>query len=459
MMKKIFLGLRLSLLFSLFLVNSVSATTQDYLMWGLPSEGVMFPVYVYQAGKQVGFIPSLISKEFVGEYTKGKTSGSYKLYYKNNENWYACDFVLSKGSITSNSCGAIIVKPTQKKSNVYTLALGGINWNPTSKPKSKPVSPDYSQRAIIFKNETKYPMIQIGEGCTTASTNNCQTKPIIATINQGESYTLKVGLKSLVSSAFYMSSYCTAGSVAGCGKKPKIKQCNKPPCTTPIPKTPAKNWVYTGGYFVGQTTYATKIEPTILAIGENNIPVGASNIDVSAVDGYNVSVLVYPATPKYCTYTIPPEGSSVQGAGYYLKSKPLASIASTMRSLETMCKNSSQLPGEPSKKETKWNLEVLSPSDTFEGCMSPCQYATVNNWQNGVTQKNVNQFCCQNSYNTFQTCIVPSGNLGANTSTYNQEVTSNFQNVYGFAFGDAGDNYGCPGDASFVVEFVSVEES
>jgi hypothetical protein len=128
-----------------------------------------------------------------------------------------------------------------------------------------------------------------------------------------------------------------------------------------------------------------------------------------------------------------------------------------------MCAASSQLPAKlaPSRKKrtppTPWNLVKASTSGQFAGCMSPCTYATANLGNNGITQDTVNQFCCTGSYNTPGTCDVPPGSIGANTSTYNMNIqkSSQFKNVYGFAYGDAGSDYACPAETNFVVEFVS----
>ncbi|MDE2429116.1 MAG: hypothetical protein KGM99_10330, partial [Burkholderiales bacterium] len=255
---------------------------------------------------------------------------------------------------------------------------------------------------------------------------------------------VSVGVNGLNSAAFYLSSYCTASSVKACGTAPTIAQCSNTPAPPP-------NWVCTGGYFPGQTPYATKIEPTILAV-TNSIPNGASNVDVSAVDGYSVGVKFYPASPAYCTYTVPPENSNVLGAGLYSAARPFAQVApNSATALQTMCKASSQLPANYSGGATAWNLAVTSPDGKFAGCMSPCTYATAN------SPADAPQFCCTGNYNTPGTCDVAAGSVGANTSTYNTKIQSStqFQNVYGFAYGDAGSDYACPPETNFVVEFIT----
>lgn len=451
----------LSLLISLFLVNAASAATRNYLMWQLPGTGISYPVYVYHGGNQVGYIPSNTLQVFVGSYTSGTTSGSYHLYYQNAGAWYGCKIVLTSGSIDpSTTCTGTVINPPAAQngaqSNVYTIAMAALAWPAETNAPSSPTNTDYGNRTISFKNNTNYPVIQIGESCNPNNASNsapsCQNTPIVATIQKGTPYVVTVGLNGLNSSAFYMSSYCTAKSAAQCATAPTIAQCSGTP-------NPPKNWVCTGGYFPGQTPYATKIEPTILAVADG-VPNGASNIDVSAVDGYSVGVKLYPAIPAYCTYTVPPENSNVLGAGYYGGASPLAQISPRKAtSLAAMCKMSSQLPNPALKKGMPWNLSKLSPGGAFEGCMSPCSYATAKVGTHGITANTVNQFCCIGSYNTPGTCDVGAGQVGANTSTYNTNIqnSSQFQNVYGFAFGDAGSDYACPPETNFVVEFVSAQ--
>jgi hypothetical protein len=440
--------------------NTSLAASKDYLMWQIPSSGISLPVYIYQNNKQIDYIPSISLQYFAGEYNPTSTSAKYNLYYKKGKSWFGCELVLKKGIVDSSSTcsGAVINPPTTQNgatSNVYTVGFGASAWPAASKPSPKPVSNRYDNRTITFTNNTDYPMIQIGESCNPSNASNsapsCQNSAIIATIKKGKSHIVTVGTNGLNSSAFYLSSYCNLKTLAKCGKAPTIADCS---FANPKPPT---GWVCTGGYFPGQTPYATKIEPTILAVS-NGVPDGASNVDVSAVDGFSLGVKFYPAEDEYCTYTVPPENSNVLGAGYYNIKAPLAQIApQKSNSLKVQCSNSSQLPAGNST-DTKWDLAKLSKTGDFEGCMSPCTYATANVGKNGITQDDADRFCCKGNYNTPSSCNVAKGVIGANTSTYNENIqtSDHFQNVYGFAYGDAGSDYACPPETDFVVEFISI---
>lgn len=452
-MKKI----KIKLLLLLFI--SLSASSDDYLMWQLPGKGINLPVYIYQNNRQIDFIPSISLQYFAGKFTPNVTSTSYQLYYQQSNQWYGCTVAISAGSIDNKNTtcsGAVITKPVSQNgatSNVYTLGFGANAWPTVSaEPTPKPVKTDYSKRTITIENNTDFQVIQIGESCSINNGSNsypsCQNAPIIATIEKGQSQVIKVAENGLNSAAFYLSSYCNASSVAKCGKAPTASECAST-------STPPANWVCTGGYFAGQTPYATKIEPTILTV-TNGIPDGASNIDVSAVDGFSIGVKLYPSSKQYCTYTVPPENSNVLGAGEYDAQSPLAQVKpQNNNSLKKLCKNSSQLPSGHSG--TAWDLTKNDSTGNFEGCMSPCAYATANVNSQGITTDTVNKFCCIGNYNTPATCDMPAGVIGANNSTYNTNIqsSSSFQNVYGFAYGDAGSDYACPPETNFVVEFIS----
>ena len=446
--------------------TSVSATTKNYLMWQIPSVNIPLPVYVYQNGAQEAYIPSASLQVFAGEYTPGATNATYNLYYQSGGAWYGCSIVLVNGakSQSSTCVGVVIDNPVNQngaQGNVYSITMAASAWPSIDAPVPAPTPTNYDNRTITFKNNTQYPVIQIGEACSmTCPTSNptcgnqnntapsCQNTPIVATVTKNTPYVVTVGKQGLNSSAFYLSSYCTADSVVACKTPPTVSQCSGA-----VP-TPPTNWVCTGGYFPGQTAYATKIELTILPV-INGIP-SASNVDVSAVDGYATGVKLYPASPKYCTYTVPPENSNVLGAGHYSAANPLAQLVpSSTTALSSLCAISSQLP---TQGAGSWNLAVLSPTNVFAGCMSPCAYATLHVGTNGVTEEMQNQFCCTGDHNTPGSCDVAAGQTGANTSTYNMNIENaptEFQHVYGFAYGDAGNDYACPPETNFVVEFVS----
>jgi hypothetical protein len=339
---------------------------------------------------------------------------------------------LLSGKIVSaqTTCkGTVINQPKAATSNVYTLAMGNYSWPAVPAPPG-PISPTgYTNRSIQFINNTNHTYIRIQGTCKDFAA--CKNGYDVSLPNSGSNTaTITVGAAAMTSGAFHVSGFCDGGT---CGAYP----------TGP--------WVATGGTTPGDNggfNYYTKVEPTFLIIN-GGIPTGASNVDASAVDGYNIGVKLYPTGTlggNYCTYTVPPENSNVLGAGLYDSTTVLAKVPQTAN-LQTLCQNSSQLPA--SNPGTKWILSVINGS--FAGCMSPCTYAAKHY---GVNSGEWQLFCCKGAHDKPSTCIMPSGKqVGANTSTYTSNVYQTFQNVYPFAYGDAGSDYACPADTSFVAEF------
>lgn len=453
-MKNKITDLCLAIAISLFFVcaSFAESPTLNYLIWQIPAtnaSGVIFPAYVYSNNAQVGYIPSSTTQVFVGEYQSGVTNASYTLYYQGKSNWHSCAIALLNGNIdqsTTTCPGAALNSPAKAGSNIWTLAVGANKGNGWPAAKTDPINPtptDYSNRMITFVNNTEYAAIQIGEGYCDAwpASGVCKTKDQHAIVNfqqiqQEQSYTLNTDESGLSFATFYVTGYCTS-DLADCYTSPGVK--NK------------SNWILTGGYGVGGNPYATKIEVTMMPV-EDGIPEGASNVDISAVDGYNFGAILYPALPAYCTYTLPPENSNISEADYYSKQKTLADLVPTdgIASLESLCKNSSQLPA--NHTGTPWNLVKLDSNKNFIGCLSPCVYATANKLSN----QDIAKFCCTGKYDEPELCDVASGQVGANTSTYAENIgLPVFKNVYSFVFSASLNDFSCPAETNFVVSFVT----
>lgn len=410
-----------------------AGATTGYLMWQMPATGVSYPIYVYSGGAQVGYIYSASQQAFVGSYDPAATTGAYQLYYQNAGTWYGCAVALKNGVIdpSATSCPGMVINAPVATSNVYSIGPGAVAWPQAASAPANPTNVDYSKRGLIFVNKTKYQMIQLGEVCTLSvnpNNANCENKENRFQIKKGGKAMFLVDggvkpgetLPGLTSYAFLLSAY-----MDGRG-----------------------NWVKTGGYGKGEFPYATKIEGTFLDVPLVNgapIPKGASNFDVSAVDGYNIKVRAYPLNASICTYTVPPENSNVLGAGTYSQASPLAVQGAD----QSVCQKSSQMPA--GQKLGAWKLSLSNQSGEYQGCMSPCTYAKKN--YAGSAQV-VGMFCCSGNYGTPATCDQPAGKIGANNSTYVTNmappVTSH---VYRFAYDDAVGDFACPAETVFVVEF------
>ena len=436
-MGTLLLLLCLAALPSLTYSSSAFAGGQYYLMWQMPATGVSYPIYVYSKKVQVGYLYSTSQQAIVGPYVPTATNGAYNLYYQAAGKWHGCAITLKNGGINSakTTCPGTVINKPLPTGNVYTVGPGANAWPSSAAPPVKPVQTNYSARTITFFNNTEYDSITIGESCTASVNPNnpkCTNTQNLFQIKQGENQVFTVDDSSqegsnfpagLISVSFYLSAYTDASG----------------------------ELITTGGYGAGETPYATKIEGTIKPVITSAgfpVPQGASNFDVSLVDGYNISVETYPAQPAFCTYTVPPNGSTVLGAGSYGPKSPLSTfpVASTT-SLSALCSQSSQLPAGYTGKDTAWALSLMDQND-FMGCMSPCTYATAN------TEADENLFCCTGPYGAGPAqCDQPSGDEGANTSTYVTNLLKTSKNMYRYAYDDAVGDFACPAETNFVVVF------
>lgn len=411
----------------------------NYLQITPPALVVSYPIYILHNGTYT-YMPQPSSQVFLGTGNKAypaDTSGLYTLYYETSPgsgSWRSCTITLTAGGEVGSptTCpGVVLNQPSASTSNVFTLAIGATAFSGTSTPSPLPTPPNYGSRTLTFVNNSSNPIYIEGSCQSLASCANGYQE----TINSGGgTATVNISTNSLISGAFFVVAKCTT-ALASCGTPPT-----------------GANWVPIGGHTnqVADNSdhpYAIKIEPTFQSV-TNNIPAGATNIDVSAVDGFNIHVKLHPDTGRVCTFTVPPQNSGVEGAKFSgpSPSTPLAEIPTSVN-LENICDASSQLPS--GNTGQKWDLRVPATGN-FRGCMSPCTFATKNF---GTNDERTQRFCCTGSFDTSETCNQSSGTaIGANTSTYTENVFNNFQNVYPFAFGDAGSDYSCPADASFTVE-------
>jgi hypothetical protein len=89
---------------------------------------------------------------------------------------------------------------------------------------------------------------------------------------------------------------------------------------------------------------------------------------------------------------------------------------------------------------------ILDTKDknAFEGCMSPCTYATANN------SPEADAFCCTGAYNSPTACTAP---LQSSYVTNLKPPVSN--HMYRFAYDDAIGDFACPAETNIVVEFIA----
>ncbi|OGT27562.1 MAG: hypothetical protein A2624_03900 [Gammaproteobacteria bacterium RIFCSPHIGHO2_01_FULL_42_8] len=427
-----------------------SAALLQYLMLRLPASNIAYPVYVYKTTptdptpKQIAYVTGPSQQVFLGKYD-GSVNATFTLYYQQN-GWFQCSFTFSNQQVSNNDpahiCPGIVINTpatgtgivnnvTQPvTSNAWPVVMGATAWSAGTAP-ANPQPTNYNQqRTLTFVNKTQYAAIQIGMVCTVASNPDntaCQNTNTLfpaSGIAQGKSLAFNIPASGIISSAFYVSAYQVTSSDA---------------------------WQQTGGYYTGQQPYATKFEPTWQATAVPDAATGVpsvlpTNIDVSAVDGFNFGVILYPADSTYCTFTIG-EGSNILGVGKYGPSNPLAKLVPTSAlSLSQLCQNS---------QTNGWDLTKYPTSLGDTGCVSPCSYLKLEYPEQTGSQYPtiVNQYCCLGQYGASATdCYGPG--LGS-SSNYVTQLTQNATHVYTFAYGDADGDYACDGMSNFVIEIYS----
>lgn len=424
---------------------SSSGTTPalpNYLMLRPAGTPIGYPIYVYQSTPaqptptQIAYMTGPSQQVFLGQYD-ATTNATYTLYYQQSGNWYVCSFSvvgMAQPTNVQGCTGVGIGAPATGQgivngqmvsvtSNAYPLGIGAYAWSPGPAPEN-PQATNYTvSRTITFENKTNYDAIQIGMACTVSknpSNPACQNTNALFTtgtigIPKGLAAVYTIPSGGIISSAFYVSAYLDNGA-----------------------------WKKTGGYYAGEQPYATKFEPTWLPAGTPDpttqvASVEPSNIDVSAVDGFNFGATLYPTQPTYCTFTIG-EGSNVLGVDYYGPSTPLAKLTTTASlSLFQLCQNSTT---------NGWNLVKLTSSGDFAGCYNPCRYAKIN--EATVGKDTMDKYCCRGQYGTQAIdCYGPGL---ASSSNFVSQLSQYAQHVYTFAYSDSEGDYACPGMTNFVIK-------
>ncbi len=415
-----------------------------------PVPAVNYPVYVYQAQAgqftQIAISNATAQVPILGEYVSGQTNAAYYLYYSMGGNqWAACRIVLSSGSVNNQqtTCPGVVINPPPKKdgnsSNIWSIAFQTPwptpNWvnapmSPTTppNPNNPYAKPQPGLRTITFYNNTPYSSITIGETCTPptqpakSSYVVCQTGTV-ATIAKKASQTFKIDNKGLSSARFYVTEYVSASGAT----------------------------VKTGDELTAYP-YATLAEFTWNSIDS----LSQTNLDTSAVDGFNFGIKIYPTPSGYCTYTIG-EIVGVSEAGLYNAQSPMASLTPAPgNSLQDLCQAASQSNLTVDGFTFNLNLPITSGKGDFKGCYSPKTLTYKMNVEGNLGPNGVdiaNKYGCAGSYNTATTCDAV--NPGASNSNYVNVLTHNTKHVYTFPYSDSGADMSCPVLTNFTVEFTS----
>ncbi|MGB5834178.1 MAG: thaumatin family protein [Thiohalocapsa sp.] len=193
-------------------------------------------------------------------------------------------------------------------------------------------------------------------------------------------------------------------------------------------QTKPGEWVDTGRD-KANLVYATNLEATIWP-EQDQFTVGPTTIDVSLVNGFNVGVSLVPDRDTVCAIA-----DTEGGKPYFVlyeADMPMAIFPkSAHATLNDVCPT-----------------ENISPdsSGLDTGCYSSCSYAQK---IHGINSDAADQACCAAQYHSVPACTLPP------TLPYVQNIDSNSERVYSWAFEDWRGTFTCEASASFAFELIN----
>ena len=224
-------------------------------------------------------------------------------------------------------------------------------------------------------------------------------------------------------------------------------------------------WVNTGQK-TGQQPYATKMEWTIFPTEPYNPPrsqqksnadhpivtnhsIGMTNMDLSAVDGYNIATTLKTSTGAICA-TARWDSNGKPLPSLYVYTPPdgaLSQIPKSGYTLESLCPT-------PAPNETLPYKVTDNTTDDFLGCMSECTYQQeLKKDSDGALWA----CCIKPAYPDSKACTeakspsgYPYGEIYHKDLPYVKNVEQGSTRVYSWSYDDMNGDYSCDPAASFV---------
>jgi hypothetical protein len=364
----------------------------------------------------------------------------YQYFQSNEGSWYSCKLsITADGAVDSGSttCTGATKLAQQSSSTVSVIALGAGFWMASqsgSAPTPAPSKFNFTRtRTISFVNNTRYTAICLNSSDTfnDMPTGKC-TGPGDIKVLSGKPYTIKVPSGGYNSAAWFITGYRKSGKWFNSGRDPNGNVYSLVLETTMYPS--------------GTKCYPTSQQPLFPLSAFSGLPggsraiaggncsdytVGVTNIDVSAVNGYNFGVTAYPSRPAVC-------GHSEHGS----EGIPYSVFSLYSASTNPM----SRLPAQNSGQ----SLSSICPSDQtvatqaggaqFQGCYSACTYANL------TRDPDADMICCSGDYSSYSSCT---SSLDHSTLPYVSNMDSYSKNVYSWAYDDNNGDFSCDPSASF----------
>lgn len=220
----------------------------------------------------------------------------------------------------------------------------------------------------------------------------------------------------------------------------------------------SSTWLQTGftdNSLPNRQQAATKIEvtaypyyPTGTTSGPILNSVAPTSVDISAVDGVNLTYSFYPEvnsnSSSVCNITdsdVSP-GLGTQYTGIFYQSFPLTYF------------NTSNYAGSLSCSPNQY-VYTNGSAGSNVGCMSPCSYSKANG-DDATTQS---QLCCTGAYGSATSCNSNANPNNPFETPYPNMIHTQFPSTYSFAFDDGIANFGCDPFNSFVFNITGVGPS
>lgn len=462
----------LLLSFSQAVGSTVSATTTNTashyigIAWPTKAGGQLpMPVYVYQCSDstctqkhQIDYITSIPAQGKVAApvpapitfYPTGGKAVTYELYTKTGDSkaalWGSCKITIptnaKPGPVlpSESNCTGAVVQDTSTPS-VTMISFSGAGF--TSLTDKYPNSPNkkvtVQPRTLTFINNSKYNKICInteGNYADDPATNKCTLAGDVI-LTKGVPYVVPVPPLGAISGAAAVTGfYESPGDWENTGKyvNPKNSQV-EPIYATKMEWTMFPTALYSPAQEKHLTTPIT-----------TNHSIGMTNIDVSAVDGFNFPVTLTTDNGAICASTDYNSDGSVNPSKFiYTPAEgQLAQVPNKNMPIHDLCPTASGY--------------AVKNGNKFLGCLSECSYQIINN-PDGDKSINAEWACCSkgSKYATSPECTqalspykLQSGNNGYHKDlAYVTNISNNANHVFSWAYDDVQGDYSCDPNASF----------
>ncbi|HLB55825.1 MAG TPA: fibronectin type III domain-containing protein [Coxiellaceae bacterium] len=459
-----------------------------------------YPVYFYKqsppndAMYQISYYGALgDNNNVVPQIPYENNSPMYYVFFQNNNpgangTWYYYQVQIVNGQVVSNMQppqSFTLTPPSSSNANLYTLGYGASVFQPATGnllpggPRSFVPAPQRPRvdnvRNITFVNNTNFPVIQIYETCASSSNGSPANDDLCM---QGPIFEIKKG-----ESAKFPDDLTAATVNANGGNVPKNwnangtdaqKELNSVSTSTvrggglisanfkiSAYKTSVNGpWISVSSGAPYATLFEATLFPYVLDGSGNFLSVLPSNVDVSAVDGFDFGIKVYPTT-VFGNSAICEQNN--WGDSYDSKN-PLSEMGGSAQSpLDVLCVQSSagtlvppsQASTLPPDVANLLNLYKTNSSNGFNGCLSPCNYASRVLSTYAQNDSSPYQTVAQNTINSFCGTPAPDSAPASAASIYVSNMAAYTKHVYSYDYDDSNGDYGCDAMASYTVEFFS----